>query len=183
MRRSFIAGLSSLFGIEKATSQEAPRRFPPVPKWHPSFAQPLDRVADRISYYANGKNDFVVFRNGTCVILRDSPSDKEAEAFALKALSEIFYAHPDMTPTPMDDGNVLVRYNRPAANVVLHDIAQAHWAEIEARHQDGLTTSEVLITPLGPNKFDALGKQALLGRAYMFLDAQKPELVTIKRHK
>ena len=82
----------------------------------------------------------------------------------------------------MDDGNILVRYNHPAVNVVLRDVAQAHWAEIEKRHMDGLAPSEILITPLGQNKFDAFGKQALLGRAYMFLDAQLPEIVAIKRH-
>ena len=81
----------------------------------------------------------------------------------------------------MDDGNLLVRYNHPAANVVLGDIAEAHWEEIERRHLDGLTESEVLITPLGPNKFDRLGKQALLGRAWMFMDAQAPEVVRIRR--
>lgn len=61
------------------------------------------------------------------------------------------------------------------------EIAYFHWKEIEDRHLDGLTASEVLITPLGPNKFDDLGKQALLGRAYMFMDAQAPEIIEIRR--
>jgi hypothetical protein len=81
----------------------------------------------------------------------------------------------------MDDGNILVRYNHPAVNVVLRDISKAHWPEIEQRHLDGLTPDEVLITPLGQNKFDDFGKQALLGRAYMFMDAVAPEIVDIKR--
>jgi len=157
--------------------------FPPVPAWRPSFAQPLDRIVDRIAYYTNGKRDFTVFKNGTCVILDDGLSDTEAKAISFKVLSDIFNYHPDMNPAPMDDGNILVRYNHPAVNVVLHDVAQAHWAEIEKRHLDGLATSEVLITPLGQNKFDDFGKQALLGRAYMFMDAQMPEIVEIKRHR
>jgi hypothetical protein len=66
--------------------------------------------------------------------------------------------------------------------VVLHDVAKAHWAEIEARHLDGLARSEVLITPRGQNIFDDLGKQGLLGRAYMFMDAQAPEINEIRRH-
>jgi len=82
----------------------------------------------------------------------------------------------------MDDGNILVRYNHPAVNVVLSAIAKAHWQEIESRHLDGLTPREVLMTPLGPNKFDDFGKQALLGRAYMFMDAQSPEIARLVRH-
>jgi hypothetical protein len=101
--------------------------------------------------------------------------------FSFKVLHDIFHFHPDMNPKPMDDGNILVTYNHPAVNVVLHQIAHAHWPEIEKRYLDGLTPSEVLITPLGPNKFDDLGKQALLGRAYMFVDAQTPEIVRIWR--
>jgi hypothetical protein len=50
-------------------------------------------------------------------------------------------------------------------------------------HLEGLTKSEVLITPLGPNKFDDFGKQALLGRAYMFMDAQHPKIKAIHRHR
>ncbi|GLK56149.1 hypothetical protein JOD31_001064 [Methylopila capsulata] len=136
-----------------------------------------------MSYYLNGKRDFAVFRHGTCVLLEDGLSDDDATAFALKALSDIIHFHPDMSPSPMDDGNILVRYNHPAANVVLDDVAEAHWAEIEAKHLQGLTPSEVIITPEGPNKFDRLGKQALLGRAYMFIDAQAPKIVRIVRHR
>ena len=101
---------------------------------------------------------------------------------ALAALAGVYGAHPDMNPLPMDDGNILVRYSHYTGTVVLSDVAKAHWAEIEAKHLNGLTTDEVLITPLGPNKFDDFGKQALLGRAYMFLDAQAPEVVAIHRH-
>lgn len=136
-----------------------------------------------MAYYTDGTRDFSIFKNGTCVILDNGLSDRAATAFSLKVLTDIINYHPDMNPTSMDDGNILVRYNHPAANVVIHEIAKAHWAEIESRHLDGLTPSEVLITPLGPNKFDDFGKQALLGRAYMFMDAQEPEVVEIKRHR
>jgi len=182
MRRSFIVGLLASLGIEKVGAVMADTKFPTVPSWRPSFRQPLDRVVDRISYYTDGKRDFAVFSNRTCVILEDGLSDTEAKAFSLKVLGDIFNYHPDMNPTPMDDGNVLVRYNHPAANVVLQDIAKAHWSEIESRHLDGLTDSEVLHTPLGPNRFDDFGKQALLGRAYMFMDAQAPAMSLIFRH-
>lgn len=87
-----------------------------------------------------------------------------------------------MNPAPMDDGNILVSYNHLAVNVVLSAVAKNHWDEIEKRHLDGLTPDEVLITPLGQNKFDDFGKQALLGRAYMFMDAQNPEIIRLVRH-
>jgi hypothetical protein len=64
---------------------------------------------------------------------------------------------------------------------VLSDVAKAHWAEIEAHHLEGLTTDEVLITPLGANVFDEMGKEALLGRCYMFMDALAPKVVHVHR--
>jgi hypothetical protein len=158
-----------------------PGDFPPVPAWRPSFSQPRAQIIDRIGYYSDRKRDFCVLRHGTCVILEAGLSDDSARAFSLKVLSDILNYHPDMHPAPMDDGNILVRYNHPAMNVVLADIARQYWDEIERRHLEGLTESEVLMTPLGPNKFDAFGKQALLGRAYMFMDAQTPEIVAINR--
>ena len=179
--RSFLAVLLGFLGSKKTKAETPKASFLPVPSWHPSFSQPLDRVVARISYYLDRRKDFVVFHNGTCVLLDEGLTEKEAGEVSLKVLSDILSFHPDMNPTPMDDGNILVQYNHPALNVVLHDVAQAHWSEIESRHLDGLTPSEVLITPLGPNKFDAFGKQALLGRAYMFLDAQKPEISRIIR--
>ncbi|PRH86071.1 hypothetical protein C5L14_17605 [Labrys okinawensis] len=182
MRRSFIAGLLGIFGLNKIASAKDQKTFPPVPKWRPSFLQPMEKIIDRMTYYTNGKSDIAVFRSGTCVILGSGLSDSDAKTFALKTLSDIFNYHPDMNPKPMDDGNILVTYNHPAANVVLHDVAEAHWDEVEKHYLDGLATSEVLVTPLGPNKFDAFGKQALLGRAYMFMDAQAPEIVQVRRN-
>ena len=183
VRRSVMAELASLLGLGGAKAATSRSGFPPVPTWQPSFSQPRDRIIDRLSYYTNGRRDFVVLEHGTCVVLDDGLSDEAANAFALKALSDIFEQHPDMIPSPMDDGNMLVRYNRPAVNVVLEDVAEAHWTEVEHRHLEGLTPSEILIAPLGPNKFDTFGKLALLGRAYMFMDAQHPEVVQIERHR
>ncbi|WP_332805898.1 hypothetical protein [Sphingomonas sp. RT2P30] len=182
MRRSFLAGLLAMVGAGNADAEALPKEtFPPVPTWKPSFPQPRHRIVERVAYYTNGKSDFAVFRNGTCVILETGLPDVDAKVHALKVLADIFGYHPDMNPASMDDGNILVRYNHPAVNVVLKDVAQAHWAEIERRHLDGLTPDEVLITPLGQNKFDDFGKQALLGRAYMFMDAEAPEIVDIWR--
>ena len=76
----------------------------------------------------------------------------------------------------MDDGNVLVGYNHPAYNVVMVELARQNGLEVEARYLDGLAESEVLMTPLGQKKFDDFGKLALLGRCYMFMDAQDPQV-------
>jgi len=182
-RRPFLAGLASLVGMgAKPATAKNGAIFPPVPKWRPSFVQPLERIVDRMSYYSDGKRDFAVLRHGTCVMLEPGLDDTTARATTLAVIDSIFNAHPDMNPAPMDDGNILVSYNHPAANVVLSDIARTHWTEIAERHLDGLATSEVLITPLGPNKFDDFGKQALLGRSYFFMDAQAPDVILIHRH-
>lgn len=156
-------------------------KFPPVPDWRPAIQQPLERIIDRLTYYTDGKRDFAVFQNGTCVVLEDGLSEHEAEASAKDVLSKIFHFHADMNPTNMDDGNVLVQYNHPAVNIVLSDIAQSRWTEIDQNHQKALATSEFLLTPLGFNVFDDVGKKALFGRCFMFMDAQDPKVVKIVR--
>jgi hypothetical protein len=158
-------------------------KFPPVPAWKPSIRQPIDRIVERMLYYTDRKRDLAFFENGTCVVLPDGLSDEHAGAHAKEVLAKIFNYHPDMNPTPMDDGNVLVRYNHPAVNVVLSDFAAEHWSEIDRNHQRALATSEVLITPLGQNVFDEFGKKALFGRCFMFMDAQQPVIKKIVRHE
>ena len=101
----------------------------------------------------------------------------------MEALRDIFHAHPDMHPREMDDGNILVGYkNNITGTVVLSDIVAANWTEIEAQHQRALATHEVLLTPLGQNKFDAFGIKALFGRCFMFMDAQHPHVSRVIRH-
>jgi hypothetical protein len=153
----------------------------PTPEWRPTIQQPLDKIIDRMSYYTDGNADFAVFQNGTCVVLTDGLSESEAEASAKNVLHEIYSHHPDMKPATTDDGNVLVRYNHPACNIVLADVVEKHWKEINRNHQKALTTHEVVLTPLGPNVFNDLGKKALFGRCFMFMDAQNPRMVKIVR--
>jgi hypothetical protein len=117
----------------------------------------------------------------TCVILPDGLSDEQAIVHAKEVLHKIFHFHPDMNPLPMKDGNILVRYNHPAVNLVIDRVAIANWKVIDKHHLEALATSEVLKTPLGPNKFDDFGKRALFGRCYMFMDAQAPNVVRVVR--
>lgn len=100
---------------------------------------------------------------------------------AKDVLAKIYHFHPDMNPLSMKDGNVLVKYNHPAVNLVLDRVTSDNWKVIEARHLEALTTSEVLINPLGPKKFDAFGMKALFGRCFMFMDAQAPNVVRVVR--
>ena len=180
MKKAYTIGvivmgiLSRLFGAEK-------EEFPPIPKWAPSIPAPIDLIADRFAYYTDHKRDFVVFSNGTCVLVADGLSDAEATKEAKEVIAKIFNYHPDMNPLPMDDGNILVQYNHPAVNVVLSEIVSNNWKEIQTRHLDALTKSEVMITPLGPNKFDDFGMKALFGRCYFFMDAKHPHVTKIVR--
>lgn len=171
-----------MFGLFKKKTPPSLEKFPPVPKWRPQFEQPLEDVVDRVAYYTNRKRDFAVFRHGTCVILPQNglPED-QAVAAAKDVLDKIYKFHPDMNPQAMDDGNIAIQYNHPAINVVLAGFADDHREEIDRNHLDALATSEVLITPLGPNKFDDFGKRALFGRCFMFMDAQEPGIVQIVR--
>lgn len=88
---------------------------------------------------------------------------------------------PDMHLLNMNDGNILVRYNHDVASVALESVVHSNADEIDKHHLDALATHEVLITPLGQNKFDAFGKSALFGRCFMFMDAQNPMVVAIER--
>jgi hypothetical protein len=173
-----------MFGLfnKQPLPPERPKRFPPVPDWQPEIVQPLERIVERFRFYTNGARDFVVFAHGTVAILPSGLSDAQATQHAMQALHQVFHAHPDMNPMPMKDGNILIQYNHDVASLVLSDVAQQHWAQIDQQHQRALATSEVLISPLGHNVFDDFGKQALFGRCFMFMDAQSPSVTRIERH-
>ena len=156
--------------------------FPPRPVWRPSIEQPLERIVERARYYYGDRFDLVFFKHGTCALAAGEPMEDAALiAYGLEVLAAVFNAHPDFDPKPMQDGNVLVTYNHPAFNVVLDDVVAENWTTIDKLHLDALATSEVLMTPLGPNVFDDFGKKALFGRCFMFMDAQEPEVVKITR--
>lgn len=172
-----------MFGFfkKKEPSQDPPKRLPPVPDWKPTITQPTEQIIERLQFYTNNQRDLAVFSNCTCVLLPDGLSDADAEVFAKETVSKIFNYHPDMNPTPMKDGNVLVQYNYPAVNLVLDSVAAQYWVEIESNHQRALATDEVLITPIGPNIFDDFGKKALFGRCFMFMDAVTPRVIRVVR--
>ncbi|NNE86783.1 MAG: hypothetical protein HKN27_01800 [Silicimonas sp.] len=180
-RRNIVLGLgaTALFA-RQSHAQETPD-FPPKPAWTPSFFPNLDEIVERVRHYGRNAHDFVVFQKTTCCLVPPGLSDTEAEKAAVEVLQKIISFHPDMNPQTMADGNILVGYNHPAYNVIPLDFARQHWREIEERHLDGLTRDEVLVTPLGPNVFDDVGKMALLGRSYMFMDALSATVVRIER--
>ena len=179
--KKIIIFLLSLLGVSSHAS-ESVKQFPPVPKWQPDFTVSTEIVLDRMIYYTENKKDLVVFKNGTIVIVPDNLNDVEASNYALEVLSKIFNFHPDMKPLNMDDGNILIQYNHPAYNVVINEFANQHFKSIKTNHLDALATSEVIITNLGSNKFDNFGMKALYGRTFMFMDAQKPEIINIYRN-
>src|SRR5262245_4751174 len=148
-RRQLVLGVVLSLALTPEAQAQMTTQFPPMPSWRPSFAQPIERVVERFRYYTNGTRSFAVFENSTCAVVANDLSEEAASEAAIQILSSIINYHPDMTPNHMDDGNVLVSYRQPAFNVVLSDVAQAHWSEINQRHQEGLTPDEVLITPLG----------------------------------
>jgi len=155
--------------------------FPPIPEWQPLFVPNPEDIIATFQYYVNRKKDFIVFKNGTIAITEDNLDDEQAINAAKQTLEKIFNYHPDMKPQSMDDGNILISYNHPAYNIVFEKMAQDYWKDIDANHLKALSTDEVLITPLGPNKFDDFGKKALWGRCYFFMDAQNPEVLKIVR--
>lgn len=173
-----------MFGFLKkktAVPEEPKRNFPPTPAWRPSIEQPIDQIAERLRHYTNGTRDFALFTYGTIAILPSGLTETQAEMHAKDALAKVFHAHPDMQPLQMNDGNILVRYNHDVVNIVLDEVSAQHWTEIKSGHQGALARDEVLITPLGQNKFDGFGMKALFGRCFMFMDAQAPTVLRIER--
>lgn len=182
-KRHFLIGFAStIIGMKSACAQKNTLP-PPVPQWRPNFRSNTQQIVERFRLYTDSKWDFVVFENSTCCIVPPDLTEERAELVAVESLKKIFHSHPDMNPTPMKDGNVLVGYNEPAYNIVFADLAQQNWSQIEKFHLEGLTASEVIITPLGRNVFDKVGKMALLGRSWMFMDAQSLKVVRIIRSK
>ncbi|MFC4729995.1 hypothetical protein [Salipiger abyssi] len=173
-RRAFLSGLVSAGILSAKANAQTGDRLTPIPSWQPGFTPDLEEVADRFREYTNAQYDFVVFENSTCCIVPDGLPQDAAAAAGSSVLSQIIGFHPDMSPQQMRDGNVVVSYNHPAFNIIPADFAQQNWSTIEQNHQRGLTTDEVLITHLGKNVFDDIGKIALLGRSYMFMDALTP---------
>lgn len=171
-----------MFDIFKKKEPEKPKiQLPPIPDWKPDIHLPIEKIENVIRHYSDGRHDFAIFKNGTVAILSGSPSELEAEVAAKNALESVFHSHPDMTPREMDDGNILIAYKNNVASVVLTELVEKHWEEINENHQRALATSEVLITPLGNNVFNDFGKKCLFGRCYMFMDAVSPEVVRIVR--
>jgi hypothetical protein len=152
-----------------------------VPDWQPGIQQPLDRIADRVRFYVDGTRDFVQFSHGTCVYVENGLTDQAASSKATQSLQKLLGSHPDFRPLRMRDGNVLVRYSDGVVNVVLAEVSEANWPDIEENHQQALLRDEVLLTAMGPNQFDDFAKLALFGRCFMFMDAQAPEVVHIER--
>ena len=176
----FVMGLfSKLFGGER--SADTTNDFPPVPAWQPNIEIPLGKIIDRFRHYTDNKRDFVILKHGTCVLVADGLTEEQAKKEALDTVSRIFNYHPDMNPKSMDDGNILIFYNHPAYTVVLEEITRQHMDLIRTNHLKALARDEVLMTSAGPNKFDDFGMKALFGRCYFFMDAKKPEVVSVIR--
>lgn len=186
-RRCFLFGLlASATGCTAGdSSKEFERPWPPRPAWVPSFQMPFPKTLTAFKLALRGPRDIVVFKNGTMVIVPLGMDDSSATDLAKAHLNDLVHGHVDMSVQRTAAEDVLVSYNRTgyeaAFNLVLSDIAQEHWNEIETRHLDGLVADEVIVTQVAANGFDEEGKMALLGRAYMFLDALDPQVMLIDR--
>lgn len=178
MLKKIAAIFWATFAVSTPSGAAPPKDFPPRPKWQPTVAVDIERVAKTFAYYTSGKHSFAVLTHGTCVVLPDGAKDPQQAAAEI--MHAILYAHPDMDPKYMDDGNWLVTYSQPAGTVVFADVVEANWAYIDKNHKDGVTKDEVLNNGnLPPNQFDRAGKIGLFGRAYMFMDAVSPKVVKV----
>lgn len=152
--------------------------FPPVPKWQPNIPVDIEKTVQTSAYYLNYQRPFVVFSNGTGVVVGINSVDMELDAKT--TLNKVFYFHADFNPMEMDDDNWLVKYSHPAFSIVFKTEIDENFQYIEAHHLDGLVTSEAILNENKQvNLFDKRGKIGLFGRARMFMDAQAPIVARI----
>jgi hypothetical protein len=175
----FFATNRNSTSSKKLGTGKLPNDFPPKPKWKPNIPVNIDKTIETFAYYTDKKKVFVIFKNGTCVLVPDGSEPTNA---ANEILKRVYNYHPDFNPRAMDDGNFLISYSQPAYSIVFKDEYEKNRGYIDENHLDGLTRDEVLLNAKGEaNKFDDSGKIGLFARSRMFLDAQKPEIVKIWR--
>ena len=176
----FVCASLPQFSGASAQGTRANDDFPPKPKWRPNVPVDIRRTVKTFAYYTDNKKPFAVFANGTCVLLPDSSIDPVKDAKDI--LNAVYRYHPDFDPHPMDDGNFMVSYSQPAYSIVFKDEWDQNREYIERNYLDGIVRAEVILDASGkPNRFDDLGKIGLFGRSRMFLDAQHPVVVEVRK--
>ncbi|SMX26788.1 hypothetical protein TRP8649_00874 [Pelagimonas phthalicica] len=180
-RRSLMFGaLSSLLGANLVRAGGVPD-WVPVPKWSPEVIPDLKTVSERMVYYFGSKYDYVLFSHSTCCVLDKGKEEQAAIDTAMQILLDIVGFHPDFATRTMTDGAVLVSYNESAFNVLPAEFTLENQAWVAAEHLQGLTEGEALWGKGGLNKFDQEAQMGLLGRSYMFLDAEARDVVQVIR--
>jgi hypothetical protein len=149
-----------------------------VPKWRPTIPVDVAAIAGRMRYYTNGRWRFVVFANGTCVLVSNISKDPAAEAKAL--VESAGFGHVDFDPRSMDDSNFLVGFTQKVCGIVLATEMIEHRPYIDAHFRDGVRSEEVLL-PGGKEQTapDDRFKAGLLARSRLFVDAEALEIVQI----
>ena len=132
-----ILQLMALLGLSEMVFSEESDQFPPVPSWQPAFSAPVELQLERMVFYTDDTRDLVQYKNGTVVVINKGLDDNEAKLFANEVLSKIYNYHPDMNPLNMKDGNILVRYNHPAFNVVLTEFTSKYIDTIRNKYRYG----------------------------------------------
>ena len=184
-----VAGLASLgLWLRSKSRDDSPRarvldsdvEFPPKPAWKPNIPVDISRTVQTFAYYTDHKNAFVIFANGTCILLPEGSEDPEKDAKEI--LNKVYYYHGDFKSDLMDDRHFLITYSQPAYSIVFKDEVERYADYIEQNHLDGLIKAEVLLNAKGErDKFDDHGKIGLFGRARMYMDAQSPVIAQIWR--
>jgi hypothetical protein len=151
---------------------------PPKPKWKPNLPIDVDKIIERAKYYTGSKLQLAVLEYGTVIYF--SQQVENVEKNALEIINKIYNSHPDFNPLEMDDGNYMIEYSQPAFTIVFKEEVKDYWDYIDANYKDGICAEEVLLNNEGEaNVFDNIGKLCLFGRAKMFIDAQKPNVVRV----
>jgi hypothetical protein len=129
-------------------------------------------------YYTNGKWRFVVFVNGTCVLVSNVSKDPMTEA--KDAVRSAGFGHVDFDSRPMDDGNILVAFTQHVCGPVLAKEMNEQREYIDANFRDGIRSQEALLSDdKVPSAADDRFKAGLLARSRLFMDAEALEIVQV----
>lgn len=152
----------------------------PVPKWKPEIIVDTERVAKCFAYYTDYQNNFVVFKNGTCLILNDFESDVEKQA--KYAFKKRFNPLLSFKAEQLVDDNWYILFQGNIIGIVFQDEIETNIDYIEKNYLDGLLPTEMLFeneVSGKPKELGLNGKISLLARARAIVDYLDPEVVYV----
>jgi hypothetical protein len=152
----------------------------PVPRWKPDMYVDTKRTAQSFAYYTDYQHDFVVFKNGTCLVVDYITTNIKDDARCV--LQQTFNPLLSFKTEELVDDNWYVAFSGNIVGIVFRDEIEENIDYIEENYMDGLLPSEIIHEGEigdGGNVFDLNGKIGLLARLRVVMDYLETEVVQV----